>query len=173
MGWTQHTIGTQNIRAMTIIQLLLGNMGMAGGGINALRGESNVQGSTDQGLLFNVLPGYLPTPTASRRRPPGLYREIHAQDQGTEERELVVQPGQVHHELPQGDLRRQGAQGQRLRLCLAAEARRRHERFLAHALRPDAQGKVRRVLCLGPEPGLFGRQCEQDPARRSQSSSGW
>ena len=62
MGWTQHTIGTQNIRAMTIIQLLLGNMGMAGGGINALRGESNVQGSTDQGLLFNTLTGYLPTP---------------------------------------------------------------------------------------------------------------
>jgi formate dehydrogenase major subunit len=65
MGWTQHTIGTQNIRTMTIIQLLLGNMGMAGGGINALRGESNVQGSTDQGLLFHILPGYLPTPTAS------------------------------------------------------------------------------------------------------------
>jgi len=65
MGWTQHTVGTQNIRAMTIIQLLLGNMGMAGGGINALRGESNVQGSTDHGLLFHILPGYLPMPTAS------------------------------------------------------------------------------------------------------------
>ena len=65
MGWTQHTIGTQNIRAMTIIQLLLGNMGMAGGGINALRGESNVQGSTDQGLLFHILPGYNAVPTAS------------------------------------------------------------------------------------------------------------
>ncbi len=65
MGWTQHTIGTQNIRAMCIIQLLLGNVGMAGGGINALRGESNVQGSTDHGLLFNSLPGYLPVPTAS------------------------------------------------------------------------------------------------------------
>ena len=64
MGWTQHTIGTQNIRAMTIIQLLLGNMGMAGGGINALRGESNVQGSTDHGLLFHILPGYLPVPQA-------------------------------------------------------------------------------------------------------------
>ena len=63
MGWTQHTIGTQNIRAMCIIQLLLGNVGMAGGGINALRGESNVQGSTDHGLLFNTLTGYLPTPT--------------------------------------------------------------------------------------------------------------
>ncbi len=65
MGWTQHTIGTQNIRAMCIIQLLLGNMGIAGGGINALRGESNVQGSTDHGLLFHILPGYLPAPTAS------------------------------------------------------------------------------------------------------------
>jgi formate dehydrogenase major subunit len=65
MGWTQHTIGTQNIRAMSIIQLLLGNMGMAGGGINALRGESNVQGSTDHGLLFHILPGYNPVPSAS------------------------------------------------------------------------------------------------------------
>jgi formate dehydrogenase major subunit len=64
MGWTQHTVGVQNIRAMSIIQLLLGNMGIAGGGINALRGESNVQGSTDQGLLFHIIPGYLPTPRA-------------------------------------------------------------------------------------------------------------
>jgi len=65
MGWTQHTVGTQNIRAMTIIQLLLGNMGLAGGGINALRGESNVQGSTDYGLLFNILPSYMRVPNAS------------------------------------------------------------------------------------------------------------
>ncbi|MGB9716787.1 MAG: molybdopterin-dependent oxidoreductase, partial [Thermodesulfovibrionales bacterium] len=47
MGWTQHTVGVQNIRAMALIQLLLGNIGIAGGGVNALRGESNVQGSTD------------------------------------------------------------------------------------------------------------------------------
>ena len=65
MGWTQHTVGVQNIRAMCIIQLLLGNIGMAGGGINALRGESNVQGSTDYGLLFHILPGYNATPSAS------------------------------------------------------------------------------------------------------------
>ena len=65
MGWTQHTVGTQNIRAMTIIQMLLGNMGIAGGGINAMRGESNVQGSTDQGLLFHILPGYNPVPNAA------------------------------------------------------------------------------------------------------------
>jgi formate dehydrogenase major subunit len=48
----------QNIREMAIIQELLGNMGIAGGGVQALRGESNVQGSTDYGLLFHILPGY-------------------------------------------------------------------------------------------------------------------
>jgi len=65
MGWTQHTVGVQNIRAMSMIQLLCGNMGMAGGGVNAMRGESNVQGSTDQALLFHILPGYLGAPAAS------------------------------------------------------------------------------------------------------------
>jgi formate dehydrogenase major subunit len=65
MGWTQHTVGTQNIRAMAMVQLLLGNIGRLGGGVNALRGESNVQGSTDHCLLFHILPGYLKTPRAS------------------------------------------------------------------------------------------------------------
>ena len=65
MGWTQHTVGVQNIRAMSIIQTLLANMGVAGGGVNALRGESNVQGSTDHGLLFHILPGYIATPATN------------------------------------------------------------------------------------------------------------
>jgi len=59
MGATQHTNGTQNIRAYAILQLLLGNIGIAGGGINAMRGESNVQGSTDMCILAHILPGYL------------------------------------------------------------------------------------------------------------------
>ena len=63
MGGTQHTYGSQNIRVYTLIQLLLGNIGVAGGGINAMRGESNVQGSTDMGLLWGNLPGYLAIPT--------------------------------------------------------------------------------------------------------------
>ncbi len=63
MGTTQHTHGTQNVRSYAMLQLLLGNMGVAGGGINALRGESNVQGSTDHALLFDTLPGYLEAPT--------------------------------------------------------------------------------------------------------------
>ena len=62
MGATQHTYGTQIIRAYGILQLLLGNIGIAGGGINALRGESNVQGSTDHGLLWGNLTSYLKVP---------------------------------------------------------------------------------------------------------------
>lgn len=62
MGTTQHTYGTQNIRSYAILQLLLGNIGVTGGGINALRGESNVQGSTDMCLLAHILPGYLSMP---------------------------------------------------------------------------------------------------------------
>jgi len=65
MGTTQHTYGTQNVRSYAMLQLLLGNIGIAGGGINALRGESNVQGSTDYALLYHILPGYLKTPRAS------------------------------------------------------------------------------------------------------------
>ncbi len=64
LGWTQHTVGVQNIRTSTLIQLLLGNIGVAGGGINALRGEPNVQGSTDHALLYHILPGYNAMPAA-------------------------------------------------------------------------------------------------------------
>lgn len=62
MGITQSTHGTQNVRAVALLQMLLGNIGIAGGGVNALRGESNVQGSSDYGLLFHLLPGYLKSP---------------------------------------------------------------------------------------------------------------
>ena len=54
LGWTQHSVGAQNIRSMAMIQLLLGNIGMSGGGVNALRGHSNIQGLTDLGLLSDA-----------------------------------------------------------------------------------------------------------------------
>jgi formate dehydrogenase major subunit len=63
LGWTQHSVGSQNIRTMAMIQLLLGNMGMVGGGVNALRGHSNIQGLTDLGLLSQSLTGYLNLPS--------------------------------------------------------------------------------------------------------------
>jgi formate dehydrogenase major subunit len=62
VGWTQHTSGTQIIRTAAILQLLLGNVGRAGGGVNALRGHSNIQGATDLAGVFDILPGYLKMP---------------------------------------------------------------------------------------------------------------
>ncbi len=66
LGWTQHSTGVQMIRAAAILQLLLGNVGRPGGGVNALRGHSNIQGATDTAGTFEILPGYLKTPTGPR-----------------------------------------------------------------------------------------------------------
>ena len=63
LGWTQHSKGAQNIRGMAMLQLLLGNIGVPGGGMNALRGHSNIQGLTDVGLMSNLIPGYLAIPS--------------------------------------------------------------------------------------------------------------
>src|SRR6201987_1082277 len=62
VGWTQHSFGTQIIRTAAILQLVLGNVGRAGGGVNALRGHSNIQGATDMAGLYDSLPGYLKAP---------------------------------------------------------------------------------------------------------------
>ncbi len=64
VGWTHHSIGAQIIRACSVLQLLLGNIGRPGGGILALRGHATIQGSTDIPTLYNLLPGYLPQPKA-------------------------------------------------------------------------------------------------------------
>ena len=63
VGWTQHTYGTQIIRTAAMLQLLMGNVGRSGGGVNALRGHSNIQGATDMAGIFDNLPGYLKVPT--------------------------------------------------------------------------------------------------------------
>ena len=67
LGWTQHSVGSQTIRTGAMMQLLLGNIGIAGGGMNALRGHSNIQGLTDLGLMSNLLPGYLTLPTEAEQ----------------------------------------------------------------------------------------------------------
>ena len=66
LGQTQSTIGVQKIRCLSMMQLLLGNIGICGGGVNALRGEPNVQGSTDHAILYHYLPGYFSVPRASQ-----------------------------------------------------------------------------------------------------------
>ena len=64
LGQTQHHYGAQNCRAMCLVQLLLGNAGVAGGGVNAMRGEPNVQGATDMGMMVHEHPAYLKWPTS-------------------------------------------------------------------------------------------------------------
>jgi formate dehydrogenase major subunit len=80
VGWTQHTVGVQYIRAAAILQLLLGNIGRPGGGILALRGHASIQGSTDIPTLFDTLPGYIPMPHAHQHQ---NLEEFVAADAGT------------------------------------------------------------------------------------------
>ncbi len=72
LGWTQHSTGAQILRCAAMVQLLCGNIGVAGGGMNALRGHSNIQGLTDLGLLSASLPGYLTLPS-EREQDYGAY----------------------------------------------------------------------------------------------------
>src|SRR6187397_128195 len=73
LGMTQHTTGVQGIRAFTILQMLLGNIGKPGGGVNARRGEPNVQGACDMAVLYNYMPGYLNSPTNAE---PTIYHYV-------------------------------------------------------------------------------------------------
>ena len=88
LGWTQHSIGSQIIRTGAMVQLLLGNIGVAGGGMNALRGHSNIQGLTDLGLMSNLLPGYLTIPQE---------REQTLQDYLTARTQLPLRPNQLSY----------------------------------------------------------------------------
>jgi formate dehydrogenase major subunit len=82
VGWTQHTIGSQYIRAASILQLLLGNMGRPGGGVMAMRGHASIQGSSDIPTLFDTLPGYIPMPHAHLHDDLDSFVEWDAPDRG-------------------------------------------------------------------------------------------
>ena len=126
VGWTQHSSGTQTIRTAAMLQLLLGNVGRAGGGVNALRGHSNIQGATDMAGIFDILPGYLKmpnpadkdfkayleriTPKAVQARPVGVIQ-------------LLVEHAQVRGVAAEGILRRCREEGERLGFSLSAEDR--------------------------------------------------
>jgi formate dehydrogenase major subunit len=82
VGWTQHTVGVQYIRSAAIIQLLLGNIGRPGGGIVALRGHANIQGSTDIPTLFNILPSYIPMPHPQEEPTLDTFTELNGPSTG-------------------------------------------------------------------------------------------
>src|SRR5438309_6210594 len=65
LGWTHHSFSVQLIKTAAMLQLLLGNVGRPGGGVNALRGHANIQGGTDMGGNTEILPGYMKTPVAA------------------------------------------------------------------------------------------------------------
>ena len=67
LGWTHHSHSVQLIHAAAMLQLLLGNIGRPGGGVNALRGHANIQGGTDCGVAYHNLPGYIPIPKADHQ----------------------------------------------------------------------------------------------------------
>jgi formate dehydrogenase major subunit len=67
VGLTHHTTGSQMIRAGAVLQLLLGNIGRPGGGMNAERGHANIQGNTDNAISWEILPGYLKVPAPGQR----------------------------------------------------------------------------------------------------------
>ena len=82
VGWTHHTVGVQNVRAGAIVQLLLGNVGRPGGGVLALRGHANIQGSTDIPTLYDILPGYIPMPHPQEHPTLDTFVELNGPDTG-------------------------------------------------------------------------------------------
>src|ERR1700729_4225650 len=128
VGWTQHTFGTQIIRTAAMIQLLLGNVGRAGGGVNALRGHSNIQGATDMAGLFDSMPGYLkaPTPTDAdltsflKRTTPTASKPQLWGSWNYYSNTLFKHPG-IFRVAAEGVLRRRSDEGKRVRVRLFAE----------------------------------------------------
>ena len=111
VGWTQHTFGTQIIRTAAMIQLLLGNVGRAGGGVNALRGHSNIQGATDMAGSLR-LASWLSERPGSRRHGFGGVSEAHHPDGvetlALEFDELLREHAEIHGVAAQVDVRRRG-----------------------------------------------------------------
>ena len=100
VGWTQHTSGTQIIRTAAMLQLLLGNVGRAGGGVNALRGHSNIQGATDMAGVFDILPGYLKDADARRHGFQGVPGAHHADSRPSPARGTRSTTGRTRRNSP-------------------------------------------------------------------------
>jgi formate dehydrogenase major subunit len=116
MGQTQHTVGSQNVRALSMVQLLLGNLGRQGGGVNALRGESNVQGSTDQGVLAHLVTGYVGIPRAAENPTLAAYMKRDPQD------ELLGKQTEISGQHAQGLVGRPRYAGKSICLRLSAQS---------------------------------------------------
>ena len=91
LGWTQHSVGSQMIRCGAMVQLLLGNIGVAGGGMNALRGHSNIQGLTDLGLMSESAAGLYDAAAGKGAGLRQVHRGAHPEAAATEPVELLAE----------------------------------------------------------------------------------
>ena len=158
VGWTQHTFGTQIIRTAAMIQLLLGNVGRAGGGVNALRGHSNIQGATDMAGLYDSLPGYLKAPIPDRHGF-GRVSEAHHAD-GVETLavgfdELLLEHAEILRVAAEGDVRRRGDKRKRICFRLPAQSR-TSDCSWTHIWDDMYNGKVKGMLAFGMNGVMIG-----------------
>jgi formate dehydrogenase major subunit len=172
MGTTQHTYGTQNIRGYAILQLLLGNMGVAGGGINALRGESNVQGSTDHCILFHILPGYLKTPDEkdvdidaySKRYYEGKNKDTKSADWWSNARKYIVSLMKSWYgekATPENDF------------AFGYIPKREVGKDYSHISLFEAMydGDIKGMICMGQNPAVGGPNCGKE--RKALDNLDW
>ena len=163
MGWAQHTVGVQNIRAAATLQALLGNTGRPGGGMMALRGHASIQGSTDIATLYDLFPGYIKSPSLER----GEDSFENWKKNWTKPTGLVVELAQVRRVADEGVVRRRGDRGERLGVRLPAAE---HGRSLAHAdVLHDEGRRRRRPDPVGPKPR--GRRAERRACSAPRSAS--
>ena len=171
LGWTQHSVGSQNIRTMAMIQLLLGNMGRAGGGVNALRGHANVQGVTDMCAYSEVLPGYLSAPTDA---------DDTREKYNAARTPKALRPNQMnfaqnfakwHVSLQKAWFGDNATEGKRLRVRPDTEARRRLRR--PRDFRADVPGSRERFHHAGHEPAGGAAEQEEADRRVYRSRSIW
>src|SRR5512137_425621 len=99
MGITQHIVGVRNVMDLANLQMLLGNMGKPGGGVNPLRGQNNVQGACDMGGLPNVYPAYQPvTNEEVQRKFQSAWGSTSGQKVGMTVTEMIpsIPEGKIH-----------------------------------------------------------------------------
>ena len=163
-----------------MLQLLLGNVGRPGGGVNAFRGHSNIQGATDMGGTFEILPGYLKTPTGAAADLDDIPRQRHARD--AEQTAWASMNYWTNYpkfmvSLLKALYGEDRDEGERLRLRVAPEGRR--QLLLDVHLRRHVPGHSTRVggkepgpeglITFGMNPVGIGPQLEEDGRRARRS----
>ena len=173
VGLTHHTTGGQLIRTAAILQLLLGNMGRPGGGMNAERGHANIQGNTDNAISWEILPGYLRIPAPGQKNLDDYVDAERAQEVRRELLELLRHELPEVHGQPAQDLVRgrgdEARTSSRSTSCPSRPPTRRGSRSSTRRSR----GKMEGVILSGMTATSIGPDANQVHDRRSATSSGW